>query len=155
MGGYGFNFQVEKYLPVFVYGTLRKGFGNYRGLLEGYTEREEYATISGSLHPVGSLTGTGIPGILRSDIHKVTGEVMYIPEDIYERIMYDLDCLEGNGSMYNREEVTATLNSGEQVQVWTYFWMRPDSLGLVIEHGDWRRHVIEDYDSRNKLHQPR
>jgi gamma-glutamylcyclotransferase (GGCT)/AIG2-like uncharacterized protein YtfP len=133
-----------KELPAFVYGTLRNGFGNYYGCLEGKTDKEVIATLVADIH---LLRGGNIPGIKKGD-GVVVGELMYINPKVYQFVMEDLDSLEGNGFFYNREEVTVTTKEGEKVQAWTYFYCTPNRLGVLIPDGDYKRLIIESRKKR-------
>jgi gamma-glutamylcyclotransferase (GGCT)/AIG2-like uncharacterized protein YtfP len=74
----------------------------------------------------------------------VVGELMYINPSLYERVLKDLDHLEGASEknpklrMYNRLEVEAETENGDVVKCWAYFWNRPVSkFDLPIPSGDW------------------
>lgn len=98
-------------LPVFVYGTLRHGEGNYRRNLQGATVREQEAML-----PDATMRAAGCPFVTAHNplpvtpantarTHSrfaaaegnpsVTGEVMWINAADYEDTMADLDTLEG------------------------------------------------------------
>lgn len=136
------NRRTERELPVFVYGTLLPGFGNYQWHLEGHTTLEEKATIGGRMYdymghyPVVDVVESGI----------ISGMVMYINPDVYNEVLYNLDCLEGyepggKSNLYNRVVVKAKTESGDEVECYTYSMgaiFRADSSTLPpIEDGDW------------------
>src|SRR5664279_955245 len=76
--------------PVFVYGTLRPGQGNYRRLLEGRTANERPAIAKGL-----SLVGSGIPYAVKQPGARVVGTLITITPALYGEVLADLDALEG------------------------------------------------------------
>lgn len=136
------------HLPVFVYGTLRNGLGNYLSILNGNTLREEPAVLrdaemrDGGGCPFVNLTGSG----------QVTGEVMHLNPDTIEDTMRRLDRLESYrgpnnpSNMYERVQVVVTHPDGSSTEAWTYVTGRgfaewTDEMP-VVESGDWlNRHA--------------
>lgn len=124
-------------LPVFVYGTLRKGHGNYR-LLAGRTVDEARAVVDGILH---AAPHGGFPCAVEGD-GVIVGELMFIGDEVFDETMYALDMLEGyhennpKRSMYLRKVVTATTPQGEDFEAYMYFW-NYDRVGDLIPSGDW------------------
>jgi gamma-glutamylcyclotransferase (GGCT)/AIG2-like uncharacterized protein YtfP len=114
---------MKKQLPVFVYGTLRKGFGNYR-LLKGKTIKEECGLIDGAIYPVSS--NGGFPCLVEQK-GVVVGELMYIEPNMYEQVLERLDGLEGyrekdeRYSMYLRRVRTVQTRGGN-VEAYVYIW---------------------------------
>jgi gamma-glutamylcyclotransferase (GGCT)/AIG2-like uncharacterized protein YtfP len=76
--------------PVFVYGTLRPGQGNYQRLLVGRSVRESPAIVIGL-----ALYGTGFPYAVPQPGARVVGELITINPDQYVEVLDDLDALEG------------------------------------------------------------
>jgi gamma-glutamylcyclotransferase (GGCT)/AIG2-like uncharacterized protein YtfP len=109
-------------MKVFVYGTLKRGYGNHR-LLENATLIDEAVTdvkfdmIAGGF-PVVFESDTGLP---------LTGEVYQVDA----ATLQSLDNLEGEGTMYFRKEVPVSLaNSHDRSVVAMYignpeFWSWP------------------------------
>lgn len=139
--------------PVFVYGTLRTGLGNYQRILDGNTLHEEPATLAGATMrdaggcPFVSLDGTGT----------VTGEVMYLDPETLAVTMSRLDRLEsyfGPGNpknMYDRVQVEVTLADGSIITAYTYVtgrsmrrWARDMP---IIDSGDWKNRRVGDVRS--------
>jgi gamma-glutamylcyclotransferase (GGCT)/AIG2-like uncharacterized protein YtfP len=134
--------------PVFVYGTLRAGEGNYSWALAGRTTREIAATLPNAvMHD----NNGGFPFVTMADAtpeNVVVGDLMWINPDEYAAVVRDLDGLEGyhgpdhKYNMYDRVLVTVTTETGEQVEAYTYlvaealFESRVYSLP-VVESGDW------------------
>lgn len=130
---------MENLTPVFVYGTLRHGEGNYH-ILRGKTEKEEIALISGAIYPVASYGG--FPCLMDEE-GEVVGELMWIKPELYERTMQALDRLEGyreydeKNSMYIRQKVSV-MYRGEEIQAWAYFWNRGKTGTKKITSGCWK-----------------
>ena len=131
--------EIEK-LPVFVYGTLRRGFGNYYSFLKGTTEKEEPATMKGVMYSTG-----GFPAVIRGE-GIVQGELMYIDKKFYNYTLNRLDMLEGYNphdemtSMYFRREVSVVTKTGKQVKAWAYIWNElfiPVKELIKVNNGDW------------------
>lgn len=133
-------------LPVFVYGTLRSGEGNWRWALAGRTVSETPAVLDGAaMYDQG-----GFPFVARSETGRVIGDLMVIEDTCYDEVLSALDSLEGyrgpgQSNMYDRETVTVTTADGIQVQAYTYvvsprlFEDRVCRLPR-IENGDWIAH---------------
>lgn len=136
--------------PVFVYGTLRTGNGNYRNVLEGHTQKEQ----TGARLPGTSMyTNGGFPYVLEEDDGQgVTGDLMYLDYDDLADTMQNLDWLEGTGddlrndhNHYNRHLRYVQTGDNEYVQAWVY--MPPDvDRGRIsslrkVETGDWANRI--------------
>ena len=96
-------------MKVFVYGTLKKGYGN-NGRLRNATFVEE-AIIPG-IKLYYSWDRGGFPVAQKEETSRVKGEIWDISGKYQEETLRGLDALEGNGYMYNREEI--------QDGLWTY-----------------------------------
>ena len=95
-------------IKVFVYGSLKQGFGNH-GCLRG-SDYVGTDTLTGDYKMV-SLGG--FPGVTHSDgEHTIHGEVYNVDLDG----LAALDCLEGNGSFYTR----ARLRLDSDTECWVY-----------------------------------
>ena len=109
---------------VFVYGTLRSGFGNHsllsssKFLGKGKT-RKKYA-----------LYQVGIPFLVENESHKqIVGELY----SVSSRVLLGLDMLEGHPKWYQRKKSTIIVN-GKNYRAWIYF-NKPQ--GELIESGDY------------------
>jgi gamma-glutamylcyclotransferase (GGCT)/AIG2-like uncharacterized protein YtfP len=140
---------IEKQYPFFVYGTLRRGMSNHRYYFHKKTIREEAATIQGELF----VRGYSLPYMFEGD-KKVHGEVMWVDEKDYVRMLADLDSLEGYNpkrnpkyNHYNRKLVNVTLSDGTQVEAWAYFCAdtRAKNGCRAIPHGDYVLYVFSGY----------
>lgn len=151
--------KLEKYIPVFVYGTLKVG-GRFHEILkdapcfgDGYTATPTYTMKgTGNDFPVIFSHGKASP-----ENAAVFGEV-YI---INARLLLELDRIEGNGEMYQREQRWIFLldqsikGKGGMIRpglkAWVYigkpeFWegipltpIKPKKMG-VVDIWDWPIH---------------
>ena len=99
-------------INLFVYGTLKSGFGNNKFFLDGYngepaiTALEEYDLKSGGF----------FPAMFDGGKDRVIGELYSdISPDTLERI----DGLEGNGYFYERKEIPVRTRGGVRT-AWAY-----------------------------------
>jgi gamma-glutamylcyclotransferase (GGCT)/AIG2-like uncharacterized protein YtfP len=99
---------------LFVYGTLKRGYGNNHRLLQN-------AHFQGEAISVGNykLLNTGVP-LLNDDEHgaPVRGE-LYQVNDVE---LMRCDQLEGHPHDYERKERDFTLADGTRVTAWVYLW---------------------------------
>lgn len=101
---------------VFVYGTLKAGFGNHRCLEgsnfigEGVTKANGY-----ELHSLGHF-----PAMSKTGLDRVRGEVYSCDA----RSLARLDRLEGNGSLYLREKIKIEMSKTVVVEAWCYFFLQ-------------------------------
>lgn len=119
----------------FVYGTLRKGYGNHH-LLEGTTFNGEAITEEKY-----AMYASGIPFVTEKEkeVH-IKGEVytVTLPEQIRK-----LDALEGHPIFYNRKKINVKLYDGTKTEAWLYFNDRPH--GQKIKTGDYKDIVNKYY----------
>lgn len=144
--------------PVFVYGTLRYGQGNYSHLIRGNYD-EDKTRLDAVLPNHSMFTNNGGPGIPfvvdNDDIkdaacigERVMGDLFWIQEDAWRSTLSGLDSLEGysgpNSSynMYTRGVVDVVTQDGETVEAYVYLIgdardARIIKPGNLISHGDW------------------
>lgn len=123
-------------INVFVYGTLRRGFGNHEYLLS-HAPLVEEIDLRG--YEMWAGQGGGIPVIRSSSDASslVHGEVY----EVDERTLQGLDRLEGHPDWYVRTEI--------QPGLWTYLagedWNMTIESGRMVRvmDGDFRRYVDE------------
>lgn len=117
--------DLNRVLPVFTYGTLRVGEGNWSWALRGKTISNEVATLTGAR----MFDNVGFPYVTMTDSVEsdiVVGDLFYIRDDLYTQVVADLDGLEGfrgeglTSNLYDRKIVTITTATGEQVEAYTY-----------------------------------
>lgn len=138
--------EPVKRLPVFVYGTLRNGMGNYKRLLEGNTTRE----IPAVLHDAKMVDVGAFPGVIDASHGTVYGELMFLDESRYEELLANLDRLEGHPYMYVRTAATVHTNyvspvSQTEIDAWVYIWNGGVDASNKIESGDWLKYVAGDW----------
>ncbi|WP_197440027.1 gamma-glutamylcyclotransferase family protein [Calycomorphotria hydatis] len=108
---------MNKRLPLFVFGTLRRGEVNHH-YLAGRYERMIPATLA-EYAVVDELMIDRVPG------EKVSGELYFLRTDIYDDTMRHCDDLEEippgeiKGEWYERREVVVDTAEGE-VTAWAY-----------------------------------
>jgi gamma-glutamylcyclotransferase (GGCT)/AIG2-like uncharacterized protein YtfP len=89
-------------MRVFVYGTLKQGYGNNRLL-----SKAKFI-----------MFGHGFPVVFKDDGgHKIIGEIYDIGDN--GKILADLDALEGEGAMYDRKEVSVMPLNGDGAEFMT------------------------------------
>lgn len=125
-------------LPIFVYGTLRKGEPNYQ-LLRGHTILEKIAVVEHiNLYEYNDFP-VAVPGT-----NRLVGEIMTIAPRMYTRILTAIDLLEGYcknnpvQSTYERVVVQAICADQRVVACWIYLWqgtVKPHYH--AIQSGDW------------------
>ena len=133
---------MEEKLPIFVYGTLMSGFGNYMRLLHGHYT----TTQKGCIHGFEMVSLGGFPMILNSELTDkvVCGELFWINQEEYDQVLHNLDRLEGHPSFYIRTKVPVIV--GQDVcNAYVYvgskdYTERKDTFNKVAD-GDWRKYV--------------
>lgn len=117
--------------PVFVYGSLKRGFHNNGILLTGGADFLTEAVTKYMNFLMFSLGS--YPGVIttRSSVgYRIGGEIWMVNQKTLGR----LDLLEGNGFMYRRELVVTLTDKRDDsgmnhLAAWMYLWM-DDSGGL-------------------------
>ncbi len=130
-------------LPVFVYGTLRTGQGNWSRLLAGTTSMERPAVA-----PNHVMWSRGV-AFISDGAGQVMGDVMTISPDRYQAVMVELDRLEGirdrqtgDGYAYCRVQRVVVVD-GEEIEVWMYHGSSAAIADLSMQpqyrvpSGDW------------------
>lgn len=112
---------------VFVYGTLKQGFGNH-----GILNRAKFVGIGTTVSGAFKMLDGGFPMVLTDGLFKVTGELYEVPD---ETTLKNLDRLEGVPTLFVRHPVEV------EVQGETY-----DALMYVgaerYQHGSWNNYII-------------
>ncbi|GAE89786.1 gamma-glutamylcyclotransferase family protein [Acetivibrio straminisolvens] len=126
---------------VFVYGTLMKGFCNYKRYLKGRISRITPGKTYGLLY---HLPG-GYPGLLPGN-GIIEGEIV---EPVDEKLLKSLDRLEGynkgsSNNLYIREPRSISTENGEEVTCWIYIYKDEryaKENGILVPDGNWRKFV--------------
>jgi gamma-glutamylaminecyclotransferase len=115
---------------VFVYGTLKEGFGNH-GLLfrcfkvDNATTCEKYGMYE-----------TGIPYVIKQESKtSIKGEVYLVDNETFK----SLDSLEGHPVCYYREKIQVLLDNGRKTTAWIYFY--PNPCGREISDGIYKHYT--------------
>jgi gamma-glutamylcyclotransferase (GGCT)/AIG2-like uncharacterized protein YtfP len=127
---------------VFVYGTLKEGYGNHNHYLKG----KAGFISSGRTKEKFKMFNTGFPVVIDylSRDNRVAGEIYAVDDSIIR----GLDQLEGNGRMYIRGYHDIELEDGSVLPCWMYTgvrgcWENCDLMEPVTadDHGllNWRR----------------
>ena len=128
-------------LPVFVYGTLKPGYRNYRRYCQGRVLWERSAFVWGRLFDFPALS---YPGMAAGE-SRVRGFLLALAD---EALLSQLDELEGydphaktEENEYQRREVTAYDRAGEPIgRAWTYIVL-PEKVrawgGVLLPSGIW------------------
>lgn len=122
-------------MTVYVYGTLRKGYGN-NSLMKG-----------GILLSVDRLKGWnmfthgGFPWITRGT-GEITAELWWIPDGA----IHAVDSLEGEGLMYHREKIRTP--HGTKAFIYVAGEMLTAKKSIKIKSGDWEVFTRGVYELR-------
>ena len=127
---------------IFVYGTLMKGFRNYRRYLEGRINR----IIPGKTYGLLYHLPEGYPALLPGN-ETVVGEIM---EPVDKKLLKLLDRLEGydelgEGNLYDRGKRKILTENGE-LECWIYVYTDERYArenGIPVPDGDWRKFITE------------
>lgn len=114
---------------VFVYGTLRQGFGNNHHFDDAESVFIGYRRVNG--YELYSTHGGGVPMVLEvdDDSKSAYGEVYEVNTDTLE----DLDMLEGHPTGWCRRQLK------EDPSIWIYTAPTPSRVSnmVYVEDGDW------------------
>lgn len=131
---------------LFVYGTLRRDTGNWRGALMKPLRRTGEGTIAADLYDVGLY-----PAAVPSEKGRVTGELFEM-EDA-EATLRELDTVEmcsgpspAKADLFRRGRASVTVPGGREITAWVYFWNGPLEGLTPIPSGDYVRYLREKSD---------
>lgn len=110
-------------MRIFVYGTLKRGFGNHR-LLATATFVGEATTL-----PHYTMEAYRCPRVSKGGTTSIHGEVY----EVDQRTLQNLDRLEGHPTLYCR--TTITLADGTKADI--YLTHRGDPNANIIHDGRW------------------
>ena len=126
---------------VFFYGTLMTPFNRM-----GRRRIDDHLIYTGRGTMAGALFDLGIyPAAVPAADGRVWGEVYEMLEA--SSVLGVLDEIEGfranepESSLYRRLEVPVTLEGGDVVSAWAYFYNAPLGRAERIESGDYLRHL--------------
>ena len=141
----------EKMHFIAVYGSLRKGMGNYRVNASGGGEYlysgKTYENYDLHEYAAGSFPSVNLKGDTAGK--PVVVEVFYVPES---GLKGAYDSLEGyhpdpDQCFYNRTMVPIVIaDSGDMINAWIYHI--DEETGALVESGDWAKHMNgDDFDA--------
>lgn len=124
---------------VFVYGTLLKGFSNYKRFLSDRAISITPGRTSGLLFHLPE----GYPALIEGNA-TVIGEII---EPVDRQLLKSLDWLEGydqgsGNDLYVRRKKSILTDDGEEVVCWVYIYndeKHAKESGIFIPDGDWRK----------------
>ena len=132
-------------LPLFVYGTLRRGEANHAGLIRGRTKVVTAAALSGAV----LYDGPGFPYAVNDPEGRVQGELVFPLPEFYATVLADLDHLEeyvpgAPDNLFERVARGTRTEDGEPILAWVYLAapleeQRLLESGKIIPSGDWFR----------------
>ena len=137
--------EKQLYLPVFAYGTLMKGWDNYKRYVQPYPHQAIPAETAGELYHL----PMGYPGLLAGQ-GPVRGVCLFFPAEVYEQALYGLDDLEaffGPGdprNEYERIVVAVRLDTGEEIRAYAYLFVDEEYArreGKRVIDGDWHAYM--------------
>jgi gamma-glutamylcyclotransferase (GGCT)/AIG2-like uncharacterized protein YtfP len=114
---------------IFVYGTLLRGFGNYRRLLE---KQATFITEAETPPTYTLLHLGGFPGLIAEGTTAVKGEVFEFDSD---GVLQGLDWLEGHPTFYTRTPIK--LADGTDAETYILNLTGKHSY-RAVENGSWR-----------------
>ena len=118
---------------VFVYGSLKKGFGNH-----GFLSQSEFLGEAVTVESRFKMVSLGsFPGVYDTGSDKIKGEIY----SINQYTLRNLDRLESEGSFYSRRTFSFELSSGEIIDARIYILL-DDFSGRSDEED-------EDYDDNS------
>jgi gamma-glutamylcyclotransferase (GGCT)/AIG2-like uncharacterized protein YtfP len=116
---------------VFVYGTLRRGYGNHHLMQDGARLLDLACTVQAY-----ALYALEIPFAVKEQaVSPLRGELYAVGPECLAR----LDELEEHPQWYRREKVEAITDRGDNVLAWLYFY--PEPRGALVPSGDYARHT--------------
>lgn len=136
---------------VFCYGTLKRGWGNHHLLSESRFVSAATTWDRWRMHHC------GFPVVMTGDIGFVRGEVY----EVDAATLAELDRLEGNGYMYDRQLVEVVNDDDESMRVWMYvgrpeFWhqrlgpeITPDYYDCLMWRG--RRYLEKETENDEEV----
>lgn len=131
-------------MNVFVYGTLKEGFGNHR-LLQGCRLVSRFAELHG---PFRMVSLQAFPGIIRDK--KTHGIIYGEVYEVDEEVLHSLDILEGHPNFYTRTEYIINYADQDGIQDVASVYILPYQKykgHTPVENNKWKE-SDEEYQAR-------
>ena len=140
-----------KRINLFVYGSLREGFFNYKKYLDGKVIEKKDAKLENM--KLYHLPYKGYPALTFGK-DTVYGEIMVLSEEHYEDTVRAVDKMEGFISENNPENEydkvifeVENLHTNEKEKCFVYFYNKDrdqlfDNSAIYLPHGDWKEHML-------------
>jgi gamma-glutamylaminecyclotransferase len=118
---------------VFVYGTLKRPYGNNRLL-----DTSNFVSAGVTVSPFLMRTTFGYPVVFRGSQaqrypnYPIEGEVY----ETTDTVLHSLDRLEGHPNWYVRDKVTVDIQNVEAVESWMYFGDSWNNLADAVQPTD-------------------
>lgn len=104
----------KRNIPLFVYGTLKRGFYNH-----GLIKDQDFVSAA-KTEPGFIIYMNGVPEMVREGEKEVLGEFFKLDEKTFELV----DRLEGHPIYYKRDIILIELEDGTKTKAWAY--LRPN-----------------------------
>jgi len=116
-------------INLFVYGTLKRGFGMNRMF-----NNSKFVGKASTGKGYKMISLGGYPGVLFGGEGSVSGEVYEVSEDV----LTQCDHYESNGFLYNRKRILISVDGEEIKKVcWVYFYARDYQNCKEVINGIW------------------
>jgi gamma-glutamylcyclotransferase (GGCT)/AIG2-like uncharacterized protein YtfP len=107
----------DDYLPLFAYGSLRRG-DRAAGLVDSHITRRESAVARGRKVD----TGAWYPGVAFGSGGEIRGELLWIDRNTYAEVLERIDDFEGVPSRFRRVRISVVAERGP-VEAYAYEWV--------------------------------
>lgn len=125
---------------VFFYGTLMGGFDRRRRAgIDGRLTYRGRGFVTGALFDLGIY-----PAAVPASDGKIWGEVYEFDEDVVLRALDDIEGYthdDPDRSLYTRLRTKVTLEDGQSLDAWVYFYNAPLGAAPRIPSGDYLAHI--------------
>ncbi len=123
---------VPEYLPLFVYGTLMPGFGNFDRLLKGNFTTTAAATVTGfQMLDLGSFPMV----VMARSTNQIRGSVIWVKRIEWDKVIKSLDNLEGYPNFYDRVIVRARAMKKDPMKEGAYVYEDTECYMYAAPHG--------------------
>lgn len=116
-----------KYVNIFVYGSLKRGFSNHNYFCQNMIKCIP-CCITGTLYD----TGWGFPALDLNGDQLIYGELITVPKDD----LWAFDQLEGVPALYQRKEIEIDINN-DKIKSFVYTMNCSNRRFKKVENGKW------------------